>query len=63
MKFIRNDAESSLSHAKWNCQYHIVFMPKYRKKEIYAKLRSDIGKYLKRLCEYKWSGNNKSECL
>ena len=54
MKFIKNDDESSLSHTKWNCQYHIVFIPKYRRKAIYAKLRSDIGKYLRRLCEYKW---------
>ena len=49
----RNDDISSLSHTKWNCQYHIVFTPKYRRKAIYAKLRSDIGKYLRRLCEYK----------
>ena len=38
---------------KWNCQYHIVFTPKYRRKAIYAKLRADIGKYIRRLCEYK----------
>lgn len=53
MKFIKNDDESSLSHTKWNCQYHIIFIPKYRRKAIYGKLRSDIGKYLRRLCEYK----------
>lgn len=53
MKFIKNDDESSLSHTKWNCQYHIVFIPKYRRKALYSKLRSDIGKYLRRLCEYK----------
>ncbi len=53
MKFIKNDDESSLSHTKWNCQYHIVFIPKYRRKAIYSKLRSDIGKYLRRLYEYK----------
>lgn len=53
MKFIKNDDESSLSHTKWNCQYHIVFIPKYRRKAIYSKLRSDIGKYLRGLCEYK----------
>jgi putative transposase len=34
---------SSLSHTRWNCKYHIVFIPKYRRKEIYGKLRSDIG--------------------
>ena len=49
----KNDDTSSLSHTKWNCQYHIVFTPKYRRKAIYAKLRADIGKYLRRLCEYK----------
>ena len=49
----KNDDTSSLSHTKWNCQYHIVFTPKYRRKAIYAKLRTDIGRYLRRLCEYK----------
>ncbi len=49
----KNDEVSSLSHTKWNCSYHIVFAPKYRRKEIYGKLRGDIGKYLRRLCEYK----------
>lgn len=53
MKRKRNDEDSSLSHTKWNCSYHIVFGPKYRRKEIYGKLRRDIGKYLRRLCEYK----------
>lgn len=45
--------ESQLSHTKWNCQYHIVFIPKYRRKAIYGKLRRDIGIILRRLCEYK----------
>lgn len=45
--------EQSLSHTKWKCQYHIVIIPKYRRKVIYGKLRSDIGKILRRLCEYK----------
>ena len=49
---LKNDGTSSLSHTKWNCQYHIVFTPKYHRKAISAKLRSDIGKYLGRLCEY-----------
>ena len=49
----RNDDESSLSHTKWNCQYHIIFSPKYRQKAIYGKLRRDIGIYLRRLCGYK----------
>lgn len=45
--------DSSLSHTRWNCKYHIVFIPKYRRKEIYGQLRSDIGKILRTLCEYK----------
>lgn len=50
---IKNSDESSLSHTRWDCQYHIVFSPKYRRKVIYGKIRSDIGKYLRRLCDYK----------
>ena len=49
----KNDDESSLSHTRWNCQHHIVFTPKYRRKAIYAKLRADIGRYIRRLCAYK----------
>ena len=44
-----NDEMSSLSHTKWNCTY---FTPKYRRKAIYNKLWKDIGRYLRRLCEY-----------
>ena len=43
----------SLSHTKWNCKYHIVFAPKYRRQEIYGKIKADIGKKLRRLCEMK----------
>ena len=52
MRF-KNDDVSSLSHTKWDCQYHIVFTPKYRRKVIYNKIRKDIGIYLRRLCDYK----------
>ena len=45
--------ESSLSHTRWKCQYHIVLVPKYRRKVVYGKLRKDIGAILRRLCEYK----------
>ena len=45
--------EKSLSHMSWNCKYHIVLVPKYRRKVIYGKLRKDIGKILRRLCDYK----------
>ena len=44
---------NSLSHTKWNCKYHIVFSPKYRRQEIYGKIKEDIGKILRKLCEAK----------
>ena len=47
-----NDIQS-LSHSKWRCQYHIVFAPKYRGKEIYGKVKADIGQILRKLCEQK----------
>ena len=47
------DDDLSLSHTRWNCKYHIVFIPKYRRKEIYGKLRSDIGQIIRQLCLYK----------
>ena len=45
--------EKSLSHTKWKCQYHVVIVPKFRRKMIYGKLRQDIGKILRRLCDFK----------
>lgn len=45
--------DSSLSHTRWNCKYHVVFITKYRRKEIYGKLRMDIGRIIRQLCEYK----------
>ena len=47
------DDDLSLSHTRWNCKYHIVFIPKYRRKAIYGKLRSDIGQIIRQLCTYK----------
>ena len=44
---------SSLSHSKWNCKYHIVFSPKYRRQVIYQKIKADIGTILRKLCENK----------
>ena len=44
--------ESSLSHTKWICKYHIIFIPKYRRKEVYGRLRKDIGEILRQLCPY-----------
>ena len=45
--------DSVLEHTKWNCRYHIVRAPKYRRKIIYEKNRQENGKILRRLCEYK----------
>ena len=45
--------ENSLSHTRWNCKYHIVFSPKFRRKIIYGQLKSDIGQILRELCERK----------
>ena len=50
--FVMKDI-NSLSHNKWRCQYHIVFAPKYRRKEIYEKLKADIRVILRKLCEQK----------
>ena len=48
-----NNDISSLAHSKWNCKYHIVFAPKYRRQIIYGKIKSDIGIILRKLCEQK----------
>ena len=42
-----------LSHSQWNCKYHIVFAPKYRRKVFFNQKRVDIGKILRKLCEFK----------
>lgn len=44
---------SSLSHTRWKCQYHIVFIPKYRRKVMYGQIKADVREILKKLCEYK----------
>lgn len=43
----------SLSHTKWKCQYHIVFIPKYRKKILYGRVRNDVREIISTLCKYK----------
>ena len=45
--------KNSLAHTMWECKYHVVFAPKYRRKVIYGKIREDIGKILRKLCERK----------
>lgn len=52
---MKNDI-NSLSHTSWNCKYHIVFAPKYRRKVFYGNNRLEIGKILRELC--RWKGVN-----
>ncbi len=47
-----NDSKS-LAHTKWNCKYHIVFAPKYRRKIFYGEHKAEIGKILRELCKWK----------
>ena len=42
----------SLSHTKWNCKYHIVFAPNYRRKVFYGEKRAEIGEILRQLCNW-----------
>ncbi|SHK22668.1 IS200/IS605 family transposase, partial [Anaerotignum lactatifermentans] len=44
---------NSLAHTSWECKYHIVFAPKYRRQVIYGKMKAEIGKILRELCERK----------
>ena len=43
----------SLSHVRWDCKYHIVIVPKYRKKKLYGKFREQVGQIIKELCQQK----------
>ena len=44
---------SSLAHCKWECQYHIVFIPKYRRKKMYGTVKDDVREVIRTLCKYK----------
>ena len=50
---MKNNDIHSLSHTKWNCKYHIVFAPKYRRKVFYGEKGAEIGKILRELCNWK----------
>ena len=54
--------KNSLAHTSWNCKYHIVFAPKYRRQVIYGRLKQDIGKTLRDLCERKGINIIEAEC-
>ena len=47
------DDIKSLAHTKWNCKYHVVFAPKYRRKVFYEEKRLEIGAILRELCRWK----------
>ena len=44
---------NSIAHTTWNCKYHIVFAPKYRRQVIYGKIKGEIGQIIRKLCEWK----------
>jgi len=45
--------KNTLSHTTWECKYHVIFAPKYRRQVIYGKIKQDVGKILRDLCERK----------
>lgn len=49
----QNNISKSLAHTRWNCKYHIVFAPKYRRKVFYEEKRAEIREILRQLCEWK----------
>ena len=49
----QNNAVHSLAHTKWNCKYHVVFAPKYRRKVFYEEKRIEIREILRQLCQWK----------
>lgn len=44
---------NSLSHTRWDCSYHIIFIPKFRRKVFFKEIRKEVGEILRKLCEYK----------
>ena len=47
------DEAKTLNHSKWECKYHVVFIPKYRKKSLYKELRGDLGQVFRELARRK----------
>ncbi len=48
-----NNSKESLSHTRWECKYHVVFIPKYRKKSIYGWVRKELGPIMRGLAQQK----------
>ena len=53
---------NSLAHTKWECKYHIVFAPKYRRQVIYKNIKADVGQMLGSLCRRKGIEIIEAEC-
>ncbi len=58
----KSQDNNSLTHTKWNCKYYVVFAPKYRRQVIYGKIKEDIGKILRDLCNQKGIEIIEAEC-
>ncbi len=61
----KSNTTNSLAHTKWNCKYHIVFAPKYRRKVFYEEHRMEIREILRKLCEWKgvlYNSNLQASC-
>lgn len=53
---------NSLSHTTWNCKYHVVFAPKFRRKIIYGQIKQDVAKIISMLCKRKGIEIIEAEC-
>ena len=54
---------NSLSHTKWNCNYHMVFAPKYRRQVIYGKIKEEIGQLLRKTVRTEGNRDHRSACV
>ena len=63
MKDIKINDIQSLPYTTWNCKYHIVFIPKYRREVFYEERRLKIGQILRQLCKWKGIGMIESETI
>ena len=58
-----SNTTNSLAHTKWNCKYHIVFAPKYRRKVFYEEHRLEVREILRKLCEMERRGDNRGRSV
>jgi len=50
-----NSSNANLKHTKWECKYHVVFIPKYRRKVMYGSIRAELGPIMRELAQHKES--------